>query len=66
MTGVRSPALLRLFVSNTELSLDLPDGLFYFILHRKMQKIRSPNLIQEEEEEEEEESPYMRPLSVFQ
>ena len=45
MTGVRSPALLRLLVSNTELSMDLPDGLSYFTLHRKMQNI------QKEEEE---------------
>jgi hypothetical protein len=44
--------------------MDLPGGLFYFTLHRKMQKFQLPYLLQEEEEEEEEGPSYMRPLLI--
>jgi hypothetical protein len=50
MTGVRSLTLLKHLVPNTEMSRNLPDGLSYFILHRKRQKKNpTPNSIQEEE-----------------
>jgi hypothetical protein len=55
MTGIRSLTLFRLLVPKTELSVALPDGLSYFTLNRKIQKIQLLNLIEEEEEEEEEE-----------
>ena len=42
MTGITSPSLLRLTVPNSELLVDLPNGLPYFTLHRKMQKSSYP------------------------